>query len=140
MLQKNIDWKFNPPAASNFGGVWERLIRSVRKVLYSILHEQSIRHDDESVNTLFCEVEAILNGRPITSVSNDVNDLKVLTPNDLLLLRNENRLPPGILVKKTITSEGDGGNIWPICSGIDGQGNIYLCYKREKSGTKMKGT
>jgi hypothetical protein len=99
MLQRNIDWKFNPPAASNFGGVWERLIRSVRKVLYSIMHEQNVRLDDENLRTLFCEVEAILNGRPITTVSDDVNDLKVLTPNDLLLLRNEQSFPPGTFVK-----------------------------------------
>lgn len=99
MLQRNIDWKFNPPAASNFGGVWERLIRSVRKVLYSIIHEQNVRLDDENLRTLFCEVEAILNGRPITTVSDDVNDLTVLTPNDLLLLRNEQSFPPGTFVK-----------------------------------------
>jgi hypothetical protein len=93
MLQGNIDWKFNSPAASSFGGVWERLIRSVRKVLYSIMHEQNVRLDDENLRTLFCEVEAILNGRPITTVSDDVNDLKVLAPNDLLLLRNEQNFP-----------------------------------------------
>lgn len=99
MLQQNIDWKLNPPAASNFGGVWERLIRSVRKVLYSIMKEQNVRLDDEYLHTLFCEVEAILNGRPITTVSEDVHDLKVLTPNDLLLLRKGNTLPPGTFVK-----------------------------------------
>jgi hypothetical protein len=59
MLQRNIDWKINPPAESDFGGVWERLICSVRKVLYSIMHERNIRIDDENLRRLFCEVEAI---------------------------------------------------------------------------------
>jgi hypothetical protein len=31
MLQRNIDWRFNPPSESHFDGVWERLIKSVRK-------------------------------------------------------------------------------------------------------------
>ena len=31
MLQRGIDWKFQPPNASHFGGVFEREIRSVKK-------------------------------------------------------------------------------------------------------------
>lgn len=93
-LQKGIDWTFNPPAASHHGGVWERLIRMVRKVLVSILQQQSL--DDESLHTILCEVEAILNDRPITKVSDDVNDLEALTPNHVLLLKGKPVLPPGL--------------------------------------------
>ncbi|KAK3106560.1 hypothetical protein FSP39_022546 [Pinctada imbricata] len=99
MRQLGIEWAFNPPAASHFGGVWERLIRSVRKVLYSVLHEQTNRLDDEGLITLFCEVEAILNGRPLTSVTDDPNDMRALTPNHLLLLRPGEHFPPGVFVK-----------------------------------------
>ena len=67
--------------------VEERLIRTVRKILYSLMHEQLHRLDDESLQTLFFEVEAIMNSRPITTVSNDVDDVDVLTPNHLLLLQ-----------------------------------------------------
>ena len=31
--QNDVDWHFNPPLASNFGGFYERMIRSVRSVL-----------------------------------------------------------------------------------------------------------
>ncbi|XP_021340011.1 uncharacterized protein LOC110441229 [Mizuhopecten yessoensis] len=54
MLQSGIHWEFNPPAGSHFGGVWERLIRSVRQVLYSPMQEQNIKLDDEGLQTLFC--------------------------------------------------------------------------------------
>ena len=99
MLQKGVQWEFNPPAASHFGGGWERLIRSVRKVLYSVMHEQVIHVDDEGLCTLFCEVEAILNGRPLTEAPNSANDLDVLTPNHLLLLRPGESFPPGTFLR-----------------------------------------
>ena len=35
--------------------------------------------DDEGLNTLMCEVEAIVNGRPITKLSDDPRDLEPLT-------------------------------------------------------------
>ena len=51
--------------------------------------------DDEGLSTLMCEVESIVNGRPITKVSDDVKDLNALTLNHLLLLRAGATIPPG---------------------------------------------
>ncbi|XP_073237647.1 uncharacterized protein [Porites lutea] len=99
LLQKGIKWVFNPPAASHHGGVWERLIRSTRKILEALTKEQVL--DDECLQTLLCEAESIINGRPLTKVSDDPNDLEPLTPNHLLLLRQNESLPPGLFEKNT---------------------------------------
>lgn len=102
LLQRTVKWIFNPPAASHHGGVWERCIRTVRKVMKALLKEQTL--DDESLNTLMCEVESIINGRPITKVSDDPKDLEALTPNHLLLLRAGTVMPPGVFCKDDIYS------------------------------------
>ena len=62
-----------------------------------VAKEQSI--DEESLRTLMCEFEEIINGGPITPTSDDPNVLDILTPTDLLLLRSENRLHAGIFRK-----------------------------------------
>ena len=66
LLLRDIKWIFNPPTASHHGGIWERCIRTVRKVmqalLEALLQEQML--NDESLHTLMCEVESIINGRP----------------------------------------------------------------------------
>lgn len=98
MLQRGIKWIFNSPAASHQGGVWERQIRTVRKILDALLKEQTII--DDSLHTIMCEVESIVNNRPITSTSEDPNDLEPLTPNHLLLLKTQPSLPPGIFNKE----------------------------------------
>ncbi|XP_065068249.1 uncharacterized protein LOC135693649, partial [Rhopilema esculentum] len=98
LLQKDIKWIFNPPTASHMGGVWERAIRSVRRVLNAILRNQTV--DDEGLHTLLCEVEAILNARPLTKVSDDPQDLNAITPNHLLLLRSSQQFPPGVFKGK----------------------------------------
>ena len=97
LVQRNIKWTFNPPAASHHGGVWERCIRTVRKVMRA-MKEQLL--DDEGLNTLMCEVEAIVNGRPLTKLSDNPRDLEPLTPNHLLLLRNGSKVPPGVFTKE----------------------------------------
>ena len=51
---------------------------------------------DESLRTLLCEVESIINSRPIVKTSDDINDASALTPNHLLLLRECPQYAPGI--------------------------------------------
>jgi hypothetical protein len=100
MRQKEIRWKFNPPAASHMGGVWERQIRTIRKILSTSINNQPLY--DESLQTLLCLVENIINSRPLTVVSDDPNDAEPLTPNHLLHLRGGPMLPPGEFVQKDI--------------------------------------
>jgi len=95
---KNISWKFNPPYASHMGGVWERVIRLIRKILTALLGQQLV--NEEMLHTLMAEVQGILNSRPLTPVSNDPKDLEPLTPNHLLLLRANPNLPPGVFAKE----------------------------------------
>ena len=83
LIQRGIRWKFNPPAAPHFGGVWERLVRSCKKAMYAVLGNRSVTED--ILSTTMCIVEQTLNARPLTPVSSDVNDLEALTPNHFLL-------------------------------------------------------
>ncbi|XP_033212371.1 uncharacterized protein LOC117169969 [Belonocnema kinseyi] len=73
-----IEWHFNPPSAPWWGGWWERLIGVLKTILRKILGKASLSY--ESLTTALCDVEAIINSRPLTYVSEDEEDLKPLTP------------------------------------------------------------
>ena len=80
---REFDWKFGPVDASHWGGVWKRLIKSVRSVLGAILGKEACK--PEVLYTAMCEVERILNSRPITALPSEAEGLEPLTPNHLLL-------------------------------------------------------
>lgn len=80
------------------GGAWERLIRSVRRTLIGLITQQTM--SDDTLTTLMCLVESIINSRPLTTVSDDPNDFEPLTPNHLLLLRPKPLFPPGVFDPK----------------------------------------
>ena len=93
-----VSWHFRPAFASFYGGSWERIIRSIRNILNCLLKEQCIKLTDDQLCTLFCQIEHILNNRPITYVSNDSGDFEALTPNHLLLNFNYTLFPNSLFM------------------------------------------
>ncbi|XP_048586408.1 uncharacterized protein LOC116604491 [Nematostella vectensis] len=97
-IQRRIKWSFIPPAASHMGGAWERMVQTTKRVLKSLLNEQIV--SDEVLLTVMAETVNIINSRPLTSNSDDIEDEMPLTPNHLLHLRPTPSVPPGVFGKE----------------------------------------
>lgn len=78
-----IQWHFIPPSAPHFGGLWEAAVKSAKRHLLKINTMGLLTF--EEMNTLLCRVEAVLNSRPISPVSDDPSDLNALTPGHFLV-------------------------------------------------------
>ena len=85
LQEKECVWVFNPPHASHMGGSWERLIGVARRILDAMLLQRGpVRLTHEVLSTFMAEVMAIMNGRPLVTVSTDPDMPAVLTPAMLL--------------------------------------------------------
>jgi transposase InsO family protein len=93
LSQRGITWIFNPPHAPHFAGVWERLIKDVKRALKAILKGSLVTN--HVLQTVFAEVESILNSRPLTKSSEDASDATAISPAHLLLQKPAVVLPPG---------------------------------------------
>ncbi|XP_062538270.1 uncharacterized protein LOC134206557 [Armigeres subalbatus] len=78
-----IQWHFIPPSAPHFGGLWEAAVRSTKHHLLRVIGESPVSPED--FTTLLTQVEACLNSRPLTPLSDDPNDLEPLTPAHFLI-------------------------------------------------------
>ncbi|CAB4026990.1 pol poly [Paramuricea clavata] len=90
LRKQYIQWHFNSHAASHMGGIWERLIRSIRRILKALLQGQRV--NDESLVTSMAETERILNDRPLTRQEDHPNDLEPLTPKSYFSCDQSNHL------------------------------------------------
>ena len=88
-------WNKNTPTASHMGGVWERQIRSARSILSSLLKTHGHSMNDESLNTMMTEVEAILNSRPLAvELLNDGSSINPICPSNILSMKSKVVMPP----------------------------------------------
>ncbi|XP_070211590.1 uncharacterized protein [Littorina saxatilis] len=95
MLESKCEFRFNPPAASHMGGVWERQIRTIRSILNGLLRRSGQRLTTSSLRTFLYEVMAIVNSRPLSVESLESADgPRPLTPNHVLTMKSGAILPP----------------------------------------------
>ena len=87
--ENNITWLTFPPITPIFGGLWETAVKSLKRHMYRSIRRTKLFIKDFTL--LMTKIEAILNSRPITSVSNDSND--ALTPGHFLIGRPITALP-----------------------------------------------
>ena len=77
-----IEWRQITPKAPWMGGVYERLIRTVKLCLKKVLG--NCRVSFHELHTILVEIQGSINDRPITYVSSNINDISALTPSMLL--------------------------------------------------------
>lgn len=78
-----VSWKFIPPRAPHFGGLWESVVKAFKHHLRRVLGDAKLTVGE--FQSLSAQIEACLNSRPLCPLSNDPRDLAALTPGHFLI-------------------------------------------------------
>ena len=100
MAYKGVKWTFIPPRSPHIGGLWEIMVKEVKRLLKAVYQKECYRTLNlEEFETFLKEIEGILNWRPLTSLSDDPEDFACLSPMSILHLGLDTPLPVGKILK-----------------------------------------
>lgn len=77
-----FQWNFIPPNAPHMGGLWEAGVKSFKMHFKKVAQTQKFTF--EEFITLLTRIEAVLNSRPLSPMTDDPNELLALTPGHFL--------------------------------------------------------
>ena len=82
LARQGITWQFNLAKSPWWGGMYERLIKELKKTLYKTLGKTHLSFDH--LSAVVIGIERHLNNRPLTYLESDGGEPRVLTPNIIL--------------------------------------------------------
>ncbi|XP_072934945.1 uncharacterized protein [Epargyreus clarus] len=114
----NVEWHFNAPSWPSAGGLWEAAVKSLKYHLRRVTGEQKLTYEEFS--TLLAQLEGCLNSRPLCTLTENPEDLSILTPSHFL------SSGPTLHI---IETENDEKKRWQLT-----QKNIYRCMEKVENG------
>lgn len=87
----NLRWRFTTPGAPHQGGIYEAAVKSIKYNLHRIIGDTTLTF--EEYGTILCQVEALVNSRPIAPLTDDPTNLNALTPGHFLIGEALVRIP-----------------------------------------------
>ena len=78
----SIEWLFIPPRSPNFGGLWEAAVKSMKHHLRRVMGNSILTY--EEITSILCQIEQVLNNRPMMALTNNPDDIFALTPSMLV--------------------------------------------------------
>ncbi|XP_053686221.1 uncharacterized protein LOC128735757 [Sabethes cyaneus] len=75
-------WHFNPPGTPHMGGIWERMVRSVKEAMRALMDGRKLT--EEVLVTVLAKAADMINRRPLTYLPQTAEETAALTPNHFL--------------------------------------------------------
>ena len=82
LAQQQITWQFNLSRSPWWGGLYERLIKEVKRTLYKTMGRTHLEY--AQVEAVVMDIERHLNNRPLTYMESETGEEQVLTPNAIM--------------------------------------------------------
>ena len=86
LAQQEICWRFNLSKSPWWGGMYEQLLKDMKRALYKVLGRSTLTFDQ--LHAVVIDIEKNVNNRPLTYVEGEQEEKQVLTPNTILWGQN----------------------------------------------------